>query len=104
MNNSSKTIVTKGRVIKVLQKYKNHLGPGSYETDPILIRKNTKSVVPWRKSVLERNRKTRKIKGVGPGSYNICYSNKMITKRSSNTIFPRASRYPNRKLNQYSAL
>jgi hypothetical protein len=95
---SENSYLTRGRIIKFIDKGPvNSIGPGSYETDPFLIRKKTNSI-SWRPTVLQRNLTIRKTDFVGPGSYDVGYGNRMILKRSSNPIFPRAPRYSKSKI------
>lgn len=94
---SENSYLTKGRIIKFIDRGPvNAIGPGSYETDPLIIRKKTNSI-SWKPTVLQRNLKIRKTDFIGPGSYNVGYGNHMTLKRSSNPIFPRAPRYSKNK-------
>ncbi|CAI2366860.1 unnamed protein product [Moneuplotes crassus] len=86
-------IITKGRVVKVIEKEENSVGPGSYNTDISYTRKSSKSIVPWSKPKAGRENTLSRSTEIGPGSYNIDQSNRMVLKRSSNTIFPRVGRY-----------
>jgi hypothetical protein len=87
---AERSYVTNGKIFKFIDRGNtNNIGPGSYETDPLLIRKRSNSIL-WKPPTLKMNQRPNYI---GPGSYDVNHSDRMVHKRSSNPTFARVSRY-----------